>query len=790
VVREKIKKSLQILENKTIEKIKNYYNTKDYNKFKGVIDLAVTNPSRLMRCPNTYNYKDENPVFNKIIGFYSLGEEDIQKNTNYIKSIKITPPKHDKPHLMRYSLLSISGNSFFHRLLKTPNLWSSLKLEWEKADERYIIFVKNLGAFVKHKPEYKDLAYNFLEYMGYKKRETQYRHLFEKDEKIIDVNLFELKHWAEKYELEHFLKLLNLNSIIYKGDNLKIEYISDFNVYNVYYKKPVGRGENITYIWEIYGGFKEIKKTKRIVYHVNSIIEKEEQIIVKIVNISKKDEENVTEFNLNNSEYIAIGKFIKFGNQKDQVLADSYSEFFKWILNLDIEEDFYTDCYGVFGEDLILLPNKFELLNENMTPECQSFINFHKENNTKINNEKVTEVGSLLREYLAYSKYSQIIFAYSLISPFRYYLMSNGLKEFGFLGFRGKSGIGKTTRIKILCNLFHSNYNSEGHSEDLLQSLFRFSSLQYILTPLVLDDPQNIDKRIISVLKELGTSKVIDTFKGTSSQKLKFYKFLRPIVLSFNNLTIKDSALINRFIFLDYTDEGETTPKEKLILDLEDKIYIIGKFFWENISHFINFVGNIDFDKSRINSKVTILNLGFSIMNELFRMLKVKGIEYFSVADYLSSGEEYIYNEKDEFLYLLTENLKNLTKTSIRFDDTVSEYNVFDLNPQNYTGVKFEPLYDKCQNYGIYLTKKGGLIITKKTLNYLNVKGYKIKKLLDITSYLDSDVYEYGVFRALGENRAMRGIILKTQTSETTPKPEPKDSKDSVLEVEYLDVEV
>lgn len=757
----KIKKFLELLETKSIEKIKDYYKKDDFEKYKGVIDRAVSNPSRLMRCPNTFNYKRNEPTLNLILEFYSLGDNQIQKNSDFIQGLVI---EQESDNLTNNSIKNNTNKGFFEYLLTTESLWQELYQDWQKADERYTVFIKNLGAFVKKSKDYLDLAYKFLINMNYlKNRKSQITHLFEKDIKINDINLIELYKWAIKYNLDNFRKLIkrflsNENVVYTSGDNLRVIYDSELGYYKLQYLKQV----KDDYTWKVWGAFRDLKKVRRHIYSINSNVSYEVKELLIIDTINSNDDNSIHEFDIDKREFVSIGKLLKIGNLRDDSLFDSYQEFFKWILSLDYEEEYYTNCYGVFDSKNILLPNKFNLLSESNTLEVNNFIEFHQTDILPIN--KLKNIGGHLREYLAYSKYSQIIFAYSLIIPFRYYLMNRGLKEFGFLGVRGKSGIGKSTRIKILCNLFHSNYNSEGYSEDILQSLFRFSSLQTILTPLVLDDPNKIDNNIISVLKELGTSKIIDTFKGTSSLKLKYYRFFRPIILSFNNLTIKDSALINRFIFIDIdnveTGYIEISPKEDLIISLENSINLIGRFFWGNIHQFIEVLEKINFNTSRVGSKITILKLGFIIMNELFRMLGIDEISSFDISDFLSNSDDFIYDEKDEFRLLLIENIKNLTKTTVRFDDTASEYNIFNLSYEDYDSSKYKPIFRKCEKYGLYLDSSNNVVITTKTLNYLNIKGYKIKKLKDITNYLNNQISEYKTVRVVGEDNPVRGVIL------------------------------
>ena len=752
--KERIKKLLEELEIKCIDKIKNYYHRTDYDKFMGIIDKVVTNPSRLIRCPNTYNYKDKKPVLNEIVEFFEISDEKIKINTNFVKKIKIINKPKKIKNLKRFNNL---GRDFFQIILTNDKIWDDLKSDWENADERYTVFVKNLGAYVKHNPDYLDNAYAFLDYLGYlKQRKSQIKHYLEKDNNIDNVNINEIKKWIKKYKLSNFWEVFNKLSqpkIFYKKDGiLKIEYNPELDVYNAFYHKT--RGDYC--YWEIFGSYKNILKFKRIIYNVNSKILKNEQEIVKITNIhSTKEEDRVKEFNLQNSEYIAIGKFIKFGNQRDQVLVDAYLEFYNF-LNSDLiptKEEVITDCYGVFDENNVLLPDKVKLIDTvDKEGEISNFEE-HITNTDKLDINQVKEVAINLKEYIKLSKASTILFCYTLVSPFRYYLMNKGLKEFGFLGIKGRSSIGKTTRIKILNNLFHTGYNFEGYTQVDINRVFIVNLKQHLLTPMVFEDPNLIRNELVSILKSLGTSKVIDNERGTANQKTKKYKFIRPIILSFNNLNITDEYLIQRFIFLDLNDinikRDEIIPKEDLINYLINNVHLLGKFYWKNIDKFFDVFKDFNMNEiPRENSKVVILEMGFKIMNQLFKQLNIDPIENIEFEQYLTDGKNLIYNETDKIKIEILKALKELTtiKSTEREDNKLynETYDFTNLNNPDLDEKIKEKIIKKGEDKGIYLHKEG-ILITRTALSHIKTKlnvEFKLNSTTDLQYAFEEGEYE------------------------------------------------
>lgn len=542
----------------------------------------------------------------------------------------------------------------------------------------------------------------------------------------------------------------DLKKSYYETDNLRIQFDPRLKVFYLYYYKFSRDGGN----FEIFGSFKDILKIKRIKYHIKTTIHKEKTEIIKLTNVKgKKEEDTIKEFNLFDSKFIELGQFIKFGNQKEQILFHAYQDFFNFLKSdiIPTETQYITDCYGIFDKNKIFLPNKYNLNNE---IERIEELNIYEENlkvQEQQDQEKLKEVGLKLREYLNCSYTSQLLFSYSLLSPFRYFLMNKGLSEFSFLGLRGRTGTGKTRRNKILFNKFHSNYNDEGYNETSLNSPFRILQLQYQNTPLLLDDPKSINERVLSLLKTFATSKLKTDFRGTSDLKTKKFHLIRPIVLSFNRLKITETELIKRFIFLDLTGEklknNETQPEEELIKYIDNNIYILGQFYYNNIKSFIEVLENSQYLESRKNSQETVLNLGFTLLNKFFEMLDIEPLKEFKFIDYTEDGRKFIYNDNDNLKNELREQLIKLTQTNIRDDlnGTYNNYNIYDVLNDNLDESTKDKIIKNCSVKGIYL-HNNNFLLTKQTLSYLRFKDLKLNNITDL-----KQVFTDNEFKIIGK---------------------------------------
>ena len=532
-------------------------------------------------------------------------------------------------------------------------------------------------------------------------------------------------------------------------NNIKIEKDDNLKIFRLF--KLIDKEDGVKIKSSIpFGAFKNIEKIKRIIYSVSDTVDIEEKEIVKITKVNnKKDIDRVVEFDLDNTEYITLGNSIKLGNKQDELLEKYYYDFFLYIKDnkyLPIKNEKQTNSYGIFGDDYVLLPNKDYVLSDdsNINSEILSF-----ENNLlkEFKEEELKEVATKFKEYLAKSKLSQIIFAYSLVSPFRYYLLDKGLKEFGFLGVRGESGFGKTTRIKILCNLFHSNYNYEGYDEEDVRTPFRFNNLQKIPSPMVIDDPENVFNILKSLLKTLGTSKIRVTRRGRPDQKMNIYLTYRPIVFSYNFTNFKDSALFKRIINIDTITNNEIKFYEKQVSEDEinyliDNVHKLGNYFYENIDDFLQLIKSLNYDKSRARSKETILFIGYSLMLNLFKKLNINTDELvFDYTDFVDDDNS-SFDEKETFKRELISQIKKLTEANILVGKGYRRYNIFHLLDKTLLdddNISKEVIEVSASN-GIYLVSDG-ILLHDKVLNHINLRELNIKKITDLKQFFNKDEF-------------------------------------------------
>jgi hypothetical protein len=598
----------------------------------------------------------------------------------------------------------------------------------------------------------KQLTADFLKSIGKEEKPQKAKDKnIMKAERVKTQDIFNNDNNFTKDQFKRFLNgdftKEDTNNNLHITDNLRIEFDPTNKIFKLFYMKKTSKSD----YFEIFGSFKDVIKIKRTIYRIKTTIQTEKTEVIKLTNIKgKKEEDTIREFNLYESKVVNLGQFVKFGNQKEQDLFYAYQDFYIFLNSsiIPTREEFLTDCYGVFSKDVVLLPNKYNLLND--IEKQEELIMYEENYREELQDQtELKKIGLELRKYLSMSYTSQILFSYSLISPFRYYLMGKGLSEFSFLGLGGKSGSGKTTRNKILFNKFHSNYNSEGYTESSLNSSFRILKLQNQNTPLVIDDPKHIDNRILSLLKSFATSKLTTDFRGTQDQKTIKYHIIRPIVLSFNRMRITEIELIKRFIIIDSTGdklkEHERKPKEDLIKYVDSNIYLLGRFYYDNINKFIDILNNTDYKESRINSKETILNLGFKLLNEFFAMLDIKPLEEFNMIDYVEDGTKYIYNDNDSLQAELIEQLIRLTQTSIKVlkGDNLSiiNYNIYHILDNGIDKPIRADIENRCNIMGIYI-HNNNFLLTRETLKHLRIKDLKLNKITDLKQIFTEEQYE------------------------------------------------
>lgn len=588
------------------------------------------------------------------------------------------------------------------------------------------------------------------------------------ERKIIIQDLFK----GDTRTLKHFGD--NERFVVYANSNFILEYDIYSKNFDLFFEYETKDGFNK----EIFGGFKKARKIKREEINISENVELEKKQLIEIHNVSGNDDTYIKEFDLNTNRWEELGIHVKIGNQRGQYLAIPRKTFSNFLSYTDLileEKEEIVDCYGIFSKKYQLLPNKYELkASIQKNAEIKAFERLIK---TPIcDNKELKEIGTKLKEYLEKSRATQLSFFYSLSGVYRYYLMDKGLKEFPFFALKSSIGDrGKSTRLKIVNNLFLAGYNSEGLTQSELKGTgVRLNSYQYLNIALLIDDASAFsNETIIGLFKTLATSKYIEQQKGRPTGEMIKYRVLRPIMCSFNRLLIPDVNLVRRFIIIDLDDQlvndFEKQPKEDLILYLENNIADLGNYFWNNQDLFFPLLENIE--TKRADAKETILELGFNICNKLFENLGIGKLSKFDFKQYITDAKQYISTSEDDFKTEFKSQIQRLTTTRVKITDDSSksvdteDYNIFDFIGENYEWEKKEKVLNKAHNKGIYLYKDN-ILITRKALEFFNFKGIKLKTTTSLKEYFDESEYELKTGDAGGVNPegnfgTKKGFLLK-----------------------------
>lgn len=586
----------------------------------------------------------------------------------------------------------------------------------------------------------------------------------------------------------------NMHTTLYKDSNIELVFdkiSKSFEAYFFYYKDNELKSE-------IFAGFNSARRIKRKDVKVMEKVEQEDKDILEVANVSGDEDNRLKEYDLSHNNWERLGKDLQIGNQKGQYLAVPRKLLYNDLQNLSLipkTQEKVTDSYGVLDNNMYVLPPYYKLNKNNegiKTNDVKSFETLLSEDLT--NEDKLREIAQKFKEYLEKSRATQLAFYHSLTSVFRYYLMSKGLKEFSYFGLKSKIGNkGKSTRLKIVNNLFLYGLDSDGVTQNELGGTgIRLNSYQTVIGNLLLDDPSALNtNNLVGLLKSFATSQYLAQTKFNSAQKPITYKVLRGITCSFNQINIKDTNLVRRFIFVDMDKEGvseyEEQPTEEEVIYLERNIRELGKYFWNNIN---NFYPSLDTQQTqRENSKLTVLNIGFEIANKLFKSLGVGELNKFDFAECITGGEEFIATQDYEVKKEIESQIIKLTEGKIKTTDNenlnteIEEWNIYDLLKDE--GVSDDIRYKVLRNSskkGIYLTKNRDILVTSQALNHLHLKGVRLRNTTDLKEHFEDNEFYIKTGKVGGvktyEYGTKKGFVIKKSTNEETEEEKENEEKE------------
>lgn len=165
------------------------------------------------------------------------------------------------------------------------------------------------------------------------------------------------------------------------------------------------------------------------------------------------------------------------------------------------------------------------------------------------------------------------VLAYTVAASYRFQLAKAGFQIFPYLIVVGERGWGKTTLANIASDISPEDPLKEETrnfvSGNALNSVFRFS--KYTATkvvPLVVEEFGDIgsSKELLDFMKTSTTTVVGYTSRGRADLSLVPYPSVRGLIVTCNNITIGDSALLSRCFIMTVpkrTKSPYTTPQAK-----------------------------------------------------------------------------------------------------------------------------------------------------------------------------------------------------------------------------------
>lgn len=161
------------------------------------VDAKIFNPSRIIRAPETFHWKDGKKEVKIIFEDAVIREDKIKSNSDIIRTFTGAEEKKKAPENKEELSKELNRpDIFFTELLGSESLWNYLanKSSIEKNDK----LLKNLAAFdTQTDGIYSDKIKDFIEKID---------HVYEEYEgwlnKEIEVNYEELRNWINDYDLE------------------------------------------------------------------------------------------------------------------------------------------------------------------------------------------------------------------------------------------------------------------------------------------------------------------------------------------------------------------------------------------------------------------------------------------------------------------------------------------------------------------------------------------------------------------------------------------------------------
>ncbi|MCS3922047.1 hypothetical protein M2325_000732 [Methanococcus voltae PS] len=436
----------------------------------------------------------------------------------------------------------------------------------------------------------------------------------------------------------------------------------------------------------------------------------------------------------------------KSGNGGHQKYLYEYDLIYKWILKkFEVDEcKKVTKAWGYYNKDTIILPPEWELPRD--TPQVYYKKDFKELFKIKYTDDDVKDIIKHLKCYLQ-DDVSKWILEYTMASVFRYYFISNKrLDMFPNLIVTGLHAQGKSARVRLLFSKLLLNSENQ-YGETVVQgSPIRLEGEQWINVPMLYDELKEIPKRLEGILKRIGTGvsdighryKRDGSWNGTS--------IIRPIMITTNDLSIKDIALISRCIIIDI-DNIKTVNTVDEYRYLDDKIHILGRWIYDNLGMIGEQIENLEFSGDREKAKENVIKIGRAILGAIFAYFEES---YVPSSDYPVEDYSAVNTPDKTIRKCIIESVRRTVRITLEG----RTYDIYDLIYEANPGIE-ESLYKMLRSHGLDVKIQDDmayLIVTKDAYDILDIDKYNVAEVGKLKAYWE---YKTTAIRGRGKVKAI-----------------------------------
>jgi hypothetical protein len=273
------------------------------------------------------------------------------------------------------------------------------------------------------------------------------------------------------------------------------------------------------------------------------------------------------------------------------------------------------------------------------------------------------------------------------------------------------------------------------------------------------DELKIFPDRLVDMLKQLGTNKEYLMTRGNKNVEKEDYRFYirRPFLISTNQFTIDDPALLDRFIVL-YAEDYELIDNSKIGKEIFNDIHKLGAWIYDNIEEIKKeVIDKLEFESDRELANETTLLIGRELAKHIFSKF---GVEY-TPSERVIYGNDSVVTSKDSIRHKI---IDKTIKLSEYIKDGI-KYNILDYFIDSAEYNTAEKILAK---YGIftYTDKIGNnyIGITKTGILHMDLKDEGIKKL----SELDAHGFKITVIWKNGKSHRVALIPIDEEKEEDT----------------------